>query len=131
MESNTGGNGRSSGNGMSMLGKLICDMNPYTEMPKFQMSGALKTGKMNVFVANPSAAPAEPTVTAEPTGTVEQIEVEVDAGYNAQWAFKGQNQNVNTALRVKYKFPVLDANNKPLYWVTEHLLIGYEGSGAG
>jgi hypothetical protein len=131
MESGTGGSGRSGGDGMSMLGKLICDMNPYTEMPKYAMSGALKTGKMQVFVGNPSAATSEPTGTAEPTGTVEQIEVEVDAGYNAQWAFKGQTHNVNTALRVKYRFPVLDSNNNPLYWVTEHLLIGYEGSGAG
>lgn len=123
MESSTGGG--SNGDGMKMLGKLICDMNPYTEMPKYEMSGALKTGKMNVFVAN------QTTGSTDATGSVEQIEVEVDAGYHAQWAFKGQTQNVNTALRVKYRFPVLDSNGNPLYWITEYLLIGYLGSNGG
>lgn len=102
-------------NGMTALGKLICDMNPYTEMPKFQMSGALKTGRMDVFNGSASG----------------QMEVEVEANYPAQWAFKGQQQNVNAALRIKYRFPVLDKDEKELYHITEYLLVGYLGSGAG
>jgi hypothetical protein len=127
MAASTGGSssGGSDDDGMAVLGKLICDMNPYTEMPKYEMSGALKTGKMNVFSGN--AVPADSTSSV----TTEQIEVEVDAGYHAQWAFKGQAQNVNTALRVKYRFPVLDSQQQPLYWVTEYLLIGYLGSNGG
>jgi hypothetical protein len=128
MAASTGGGSSSGGSdddGMAVLGKLICDMNPYTEMPKFDMSGALKTGKMDVYTGN--AVPAGSSSGA----TTEQIEVEVDAGYHAQWAFKGQAQNVNTALRVKYRFPVLDSQQQPLYWVTEYLLIGYLGSNGG
>lgn len=118
-----GDTGSKASDGMAALGKLICDMNPYTEMPKYEMHYALKTGKMNVYVGNP--------VSANSDGTVDQIEVEVEANYPAQWAFKGQAQNVNTALRIKYRFPVLDKDQNPLYWVTEYLLVGYLGSGAG
>ena len=59
MAASTGGSssGGSDDDGMAVLGKLICDMNPYTEMPKYEMSGALKTGKMNVYTGN--AVPAE------------------------------------------------------------------------
>ncbi len=114
--------GTGASGGMTALGQLICDMNPYTEMPKWQMSGALKTGEMDVLVG------ASHTDAA---GTARQMEVEVETGYPAQWAFKGQQQNVNTALRVKYRFPVLDKDGKEIYWVTEYLLVGYLGSGAG
>jgi hypothetical protein len=86
---------------------------------------ALKTGKMDVYVGN-----SNPALVAA-GGSVDQIEVEVETNYAAQWAFKGQAQNVNTALRIKYRFPVLGKDGENLYWVTEHLLIGYLGSGAG
>ena len=82
--------GTGASGGMTALGQLICDMNPYTEMPKWQMSGALKTGEMDVLVG------ASHTDAA---GTARQMEVEVETGYPAQWAFKGQQQNVNTALQ--------------------------------
>jgi hypothetical protein len=112
------------------LGKLICDMNPYTEMPKWEMSGALSTGVMDPYVGNP--VPTRP-----PTGTIAQFEVEREGHYPAQWNFKGQPYNVNTALKIRYRFPVLgkpaNPNDPPpvLYWVTEYLLVGYLGANGG
>ncbi|HEY3908719.1 MAG TPA: hypothetical protein VGM07_02395 [Stellaceae bacterium] len=113
------------------LGKLICDMNPYTEMPKWQMSGAVSTGVMDPYVLNPA-----PTVPV-PTGTTAQFVLEREGRYPAQWNFKGQPYNVNTAVKLCYRFPVLGKPVNPddpppvLYWVTEYLLIGYLGANGG
>lgn len=141
MESNTGGGASGSGssessssppsndNAMAMLGKMICDMNPYTEMPKYAMSGALKTGKMDVFLNAPASGKQAPDIS--------QIQVEEEGNYAAQWEFKGTSLRVKTALRVTYRFPVLgappgDGGDSPvLYWVTENLLIGFVGSNGG
>jgi hypothetical protein len=131
MAASTGGSSSegSNGDGMAMLGKMICDMNPYTEMPKYDMSGALKTGKMEVYINAPAPGKTAPDIS--------QIQIEEEGNYAAQWDFKGQPHRVKTALRVKYRFPVLgappaDGSEAPiLYWVTENLLIGYVGSNGG
>ncbi|HXC14554.1 MAG TPA: hypothetical protein VNV39_17175 [Stellaceae bacterium] len=129
MSGTGGGSSGANNNGMAMLGKMICDMNPYTEMPKYAMSGALKTGTMDVFLNAPAPGTTAPDIS--------QIQVEEEGHYGAQWDFKGTSYRVNTALQVKYRFPVLgappaDGGDAPiLYWVTESLLIGFVGSNGG
>ncbi len=130
MASSTGGgsNGNSNDDGMAMLGQMICDMNPYTEMPKYAMSGALKTGKMDIFLNAPAQGKTAPDIS--------QIQVQEEGNYAAQWDFKGTSYRVKTALCVTYRFPVLGApdengNSPVLYWITENMLIGFVGSNGG
>jgi hypothetical protein len=97
------------------LGELICRLNPYShEMDIFLLPKAPKGDELS------------------------QIELEADAEYAANWEFKGQAQRINTAIRIKYRYPVRkkdhDGTVAPdapiLYWLEDYLLIGYEG-GAG
>ena len=110
-------------NTMSILGQLICRVNPYTGNPKPGVQGwsGLTTGDMIVGTPPPGGeAKSDPTVA-----------VEVQANYPGAWIFKGQEQNINTAIRIPYRFPVLDNDGIALYWVTEYLLIGFVGAGGG
>jgi hypothetical protein len=104
------------------LGNLIQDLNPYAGLT--QLAKSLSTGDMDIYFGNP--APTMP-----PSGTVDQIHMEVDGRYPGEWNFKGQPQKINKAVRIKYRVPVKDANGNVLYWVDEYLLIGYEGSNCG
>lgn len=61
-----------------------------------------------------------------------QVNVVVEENYGAaQWAFKGQTQHVNSAVRIPYRFPVKDKDGNVRYWQTEHLLIGYASEEGG
>ena len=89
------------------LGTLIRMANPYT-------SGA--AGTIN-FAGAPLAI--------DPN----QIPVEED-NYTTQWVFKGQTETVEKALRIQYQYDATDDKGNLLgYKVTEHLLIGFAGSG--
>ena len=112
---------------MEAFGDLICRLNPYTE--RTDLTSPRVTGKMDVFlVANytdPNNQGAVP---------LSQVELEIDAKYAASWTFKGQPQNVNTAVRIKYRYPVYPDKDHTgpadaLYWVEDYVLIGYEGAG--
>jgi hypothetical protein len=68
-----------------------------------------------------------------------QIEVEVDGPYSMpkEWYFKGLPQQINKALRIKYRYKAIDLGApaprppiKPPHWITAHMLIGYEDGGA-
>jgi hypothetical protein len=67
-----------------------------------------------------------------------QIEVEVDGPYATpkEWYFKGLPQQINKALRIKYRYRARDLGKpdrppvKPPHWVTAYMLIGYEDGGA-
>jgi hypothetical protein len=116
---------------MELLGELICRLNPYTR--RKDPSTGRSTGDMDVKLG---AAGTDPGGANNPYA---QVELEVDTKYAADWTFKGQAQRVNTAVRIKYRYPVLgpkDASTssaKPVlevkYWVEDYLLLGYEGSG--
>jgi hypothetical protein len=106
---------------MMALGTLICRLNPYTEMPKYGLSGP-RTGEMDPFLRPPSSPP-------DSSGCrLDEIQVDVERNYTEEWTFGGQAQRINTAVRIPYRYPVLDDKGKPVYWVTEYLLIGYVGA---
>jgi hypothetical protein len=96
------------------LGALIRMANPYTT------GGA---GTMH-FAAAKAAGAGDP-LTIDP----HQIPVEEDK-YTAQWVFKGQTQNIEKALRIQYTYP-MKSKSGDTYHVTEHILIGFAGSGGG
>jgi hypothetical protein len=73
-----------------------------------------------------------PSIPGAPTlSPVAEIAIEVERNYGAKWTFKGQTLNVKTAVRIPYRFAVVDKAKKPLYWQTEYLLIGYAGDQGG
>jgi hypothetical protein len=47
------------------------------------------------------------------------------------WSFKGQPRRVDTALRIAYRWAKKDKDGKFICWITDYLLIGYEGSNGG
>jgi hypothetical protein len=68
-----------------------------------------------------------------------QIEVEVDGPYSMpkEWYFKGLPQQINKALRIKYRYKAVDLGApaprppiQPPHWITAYMLIGYEDGGA-
>lgn len=106
------------------LGKLICSLNPYTELPKSATPGeglsaaGANTGSMDPFFGRGAEA--------------QNVEVEVETKYPGEWIFKGHAQRVVKAVRIRYRYPVLGKDGKtPSYWVTDYLLVGYEGGSGG
>ena len=96
------------------LGKLICMLNPYTQ-------DRTKTTEMDIYVENPDPGKI-------PTD-YRQVDLEVDTEYPGEWEFKQQQQRINTAARIRYRYGVKDSAGNVLYWIDDYLLIGYEGSG--
>jgi|SRR5271169_5322510 len=104
------------------LGKLIVSLNPYTNAALRTMHFGNGAPKANAQAAQDAAAKINGAV---------QFELEVVDNYAEVWGFKGEPQKVNKAVRIKYRWPKLDANDstKILYWVTDYLLVGFEGTG--
>ena len=91
------------------LGELICRLNPYTH-------------EMDIYVGNPDPKHIQ--------NDYRQIELEVESNYPGEWSFKGQGQRINTAGRIRYRYPVKDKETGNLkYWQDDYLLIGFEGAG--
>ncbi|HTY66371.1 MAG TPA: hypothetical protein VMH36_06955 [Alphaproteobacteria bacterium] len=134
--------------GMKDLGDLLCKLNPYGRRYGLDEMPAKWTGDMDIYVGYPNPA--------NPAGNdLSQVELEVDTKYPADWDFKNAKHRVNTAVRIKYRYPVyhlqdvlpnpqqppggtnlpnpehLPANAKPIYWIEDYLLIGFEGAGGG
>ena len=126
------------------LGALIIKMNPY--------AGGLM--EPHTFLAAPpppprpnttsGAAPTPPTTTATgatpsaPTPTAAAnpsdatcIWMEMDKYRTGDWAFKGQPRRIDTALRIAYRWAKYDDHGHFICWITDYLLIGYEGSNGG
>jgi hypothetical protein len=108
--------------GMDALGELICRLNPYTELPVNQNTG-LSTGDMIIGMLPPADQGYQP-----PNSTIACMGIEVERNYKPVWTFKGQDQTVQTAVRIPYRFPVLK-NGEVAYWQTEYLLLGFVGGG--
>jgi hypothetical protein len=113
------------------LGKLIFQMNPYTRGPEHPMV-------LDTFVdappppATPAAGAAGPvTAPSSSAPNVSDAWIEMDTRYPGEWTFKGQPHYINTALRIAYRWPKYDKQNNFVCWVTDYLLVGYEGSNGG
>ncbi len=101
------------------LGKLIFALNPYTN--RENPASSTETGDMDLYVDSPAAGKSAPDIS--------QFEVEVDTAYPAKWEFKEEAQNINTAIRLRYRYPVKNSSGSVLYYIDDYLLVGYEGSG--
>ena len=109
--------------------QLICRLNPYTRLPKNENTG-LSTGLMKIGML-PPAAEYKPR---DLNHTIASMGIEVERNYKPVWNFKGQDQTVQSAVRIPYRFPVYghDEGGKGkqlLYWQTEYLLLGFVGGG--
>jgi hypothetical protein len=115
------------------LGELLLRLNPYAN--NADPSRAL-TGPVDIYTSSapdwPHPPPGGP---GAPTGTIAEVQLEMEGDYPAEWAFKGQPQKVYKTVRIKYRYPVLKAGagggpaTPPvvLYWIEDYILIGYEG----
>jgi|SRR5271167_490050 len=99
------------------LGNLINDLNPYFD------TAIGSNWEMDIYMGNPSP-------TSPPSGNANQIEVEVDSKYPGQWNFGGQPQNINRALRIRYRYQKESASGTS-YYLEDYLLIGFQGTGGG
>lgn len=95
------------------IGRLIVAMNPYTDGSEGSMDP-------HTFVGASSSLPPS---------DMKEVWMEIDSNYPATWSFKGQEQKINTAMRIAYRY--MKTVSGQCVWVTDYLLIGYEGSGAG
>jgi len=112
------------------LGALIINMNPYaggsmephTFLPAQQSSAPPST--------TPGASPSPPVPPAAPQAPdATCILMEMDRYGTGDWAFKGQPRRVDTALRIAYRWKKVVGGQT--LWITDYLLIGYEGSNGG
>jgi hypothetical protein len=91
----------------------------------------------------PSATETPPTTT---TGTASSVPtstpaahspdatciwMEMDKYRTGDWGFKGQPRRIDTALRIAYRWAKFDECGNFICWITDYLLIGYEGSNGG
>jgi hypothetical protein len=100
------------------LGTLIRKLNPYSN------------GRPILFGATapevtPNAAPMSDSGHVD----LSQFNMELEAEYADAWNFKGQPHKINTAVRIMYRWPKFDGNNNFVCWVTDYMLVGFEGSG--
>jgi hypothetical protein len=103
------------------LGELIRALNPYSQ----QMEHPPNSNGQGVAEHDQEGPAAR-----------QQFQIEVDdyaANYaTGSWTFRGQPQSIKRALRITYRYPLLDANgNTTNFYATEHLLVGYAGSDSG
>ena len=135
------------------LGTLIINMNPYagglmephtflpaqpppppdstsgaTPTPPTATSSATSTPPATTTGAAPTP-PAPTPATHPPDATC--IWMEMDKYGTGDWAFKGQPRRIDTALRIAYRWAKLDDDGNFICWITDYLLIGYEGSNGG
>ena|SRR3984893_13236403 len=110
------------------LGKLIIMMNPYA-------GGSMEP---HTFLsADPPTDAATPpsgteTSSTETTAThARHIWMEMDRYGTGDWSFKGQPRRVDMGLRIAYRWAKKDRDGKVVCWITDYLLIGYEGSNGG
>ncbi len=121
------------------LGALICMLNPYT-------NGAQELMDPHVFVAanwslaganaapaithqgsaaypnpSPNPAPAPPAAAPDMTG----VWIEEDKQH-PHWEFKQQPHRIAKAVRIAYRWPYTVGTQT--VWITDYVLIGFEGS---
>jgi hypothetical protein len=105
------------------LGKLIIMMNPYA-------GGTMEPHTFHPLQPppTPGSIPSLPIPTPPDTTC---IWMEMDKYGTGDWAFKSQPHRIDTALRIAYRWPMKDKAGNFICWITDYLLIGYEGSNGG
>jgi hypothetical protein len=105
------------------LGTLIATANPYPKggamhfvAPKADAEGVLQLDAKGVPLAGDIS--------------LRDIQVEEDSRYPGEWMFKGQPQRIAKAVRIQYQY-TKKGHNGEWYLVTDYLLVGFEGTGAG
>ena len=115
------------------LGKLINEVNPYTEN-KEPLRGGL-TGSMDIYTGTATTADGYADAKAgDAAASRSQIRLETDTKYQGEWIFKGQPHRIGKSVRIRYRFPVKDGPGDEaniLYWTEDYLLLGFEGSNSG
>ncbi len=136
------------------LGALIIKMNPYAggsmephtflpapppPPPPPTTPGATPNPPTAAPGATPSPPPTTPGATPNPPiptpaaqpADATCIWVEMDRYRTGDWAFKGQPRRIDMALRIAYRWAMNDEQGNFICWITDYLLIGYEGSNGG
>jgi hypothetical protein len=111
---------------MTAIGELICDANPYTQLPPDQVTGH-QTGKMQLVTQSMTDLPedAQARQSADITG---RIAVEEGNYGGAQGlTFNGQPVHAKKSIRIPYRFAVTDKDGKYLYTRTETIIVTYAG----
>jgi hypothetical protein len=125
------------------LGALIIKMNPYAgglmephtflpAQPPPPPPPTTPGATQHPPTATPGPTPTPPTATPAahpPDATC--IWMEMDKYGTGDWAFKGQPRRIDTALRIVYRWAKRDKHGHFICWITDYLLIGYEGSNGG
>ena len=86
----------------------------------------------HTFLAAPSAGAQGANTTATNTAThpdASCIWMEMDRYGTGDWSFKGQPRRVDMGLRIAYRWKKVVSGQT--VWITDYLLIGYEGSNGG
>jgi hypothetical protein len=101
-----------------------------TDLTKMSAEEAL--GKL-IFILNPYTKGVPGTATIGPGSPgddidLSQISIEID-DYEGHWSFKGNDHRVKRAVRIQYRYNGEAGDLGVL--TTEHLLIGFLGSGGG
>jgi hypothetical protein len=99
-----------------------------TPTPPTTTSSATPTPPTTTTEAVPT--PPTPTPAAHPPDAT-CIWMEMDRYQTGDWGFKGQPRRIDTALRIAYRWAKLDDCGNFICWITDYLLIGYEGSNGG
>jgi hypothetical protein len=104
----------------SDLGSLIMKLNPYTNGKKMHFGPS-------AAASSATAADMDDVDAAD----LSNFRLELQDNYADSWKFKEEPQTVNLAVRVQYRWAKLDSKGKFLCWVTDYMLIGFEGTGGG
>jgi hypothetical protein len=112
------------------LGKLIITMNPYAGGSMEPHTFLAATSNSAAPTTTPGATSNQPTPTpaAQPPDAT-CIWMEMDRYGTGDWSFKGQPRRVDMALRIAYRWKK-EVRGQTV-WITDYLLIGYEGSNGG
>ena len=106
----------------TQLGELIRKLNPYTNQQN--LNTGQSTGEMELFFDSTKQlflSSKSPTI----------IGLEMQGPYRQEWTFKGQPQTVGMAARIKYRYPILNKDKEVLYWLEDHVLVGFAGAMGG
>ncbi len=114
------------------LGKLIIMMNPYAGGSMEPHTFFAATPPSVPPTTTPGATPSPPIPTPAPQPSdAACIWMEMDRYGVGDWSFKGQPRRVDMGLRIAYRWAKKDKEGKFMCWITDYLLIGYEGSNGG